>query len=253
MLVLEPSAGKGNIADIIRDQHGTSIQLHTIERCVTLSEILRLKGFEVVGADFIEDCGRSDYDRVVMNPPFEDSQDIQHVMHAYDRLKPGGRLVSIMSPGPFFRQDKSAPHFDNGLKAWKATWRSCPSNPSNPPNALRVLAPAWWLLTRRKADMAKRKPAIQIIDVEFHRHSEWRAFAQGIKRYWTGSLGIPMGTAMHYPLPDVVLKRFDGWSICTTMDNFDSLYPIWDDEWDLRINLSFTYRLEKAHAPHHKP
>jgi 16S rRNA G1207 methylase RsmC len=56
------------------------------------------------------------YDRIVMNPPFENGQDIAHVEHAYELLSPGGRLVTVMSEGPFFRQDKNAASFRNWLE-----------------------------------------------------------------------------------------------------------------------------------------
>jgi hypothetical protein len=46
------------------------------------------------------------FDRIVMNPPFADQQDIRHVMHAATLLKPGGRLVAIMSAGVAFRDDR---------------------------------------------------------------------------------------------------------------------------------------------------
>ena len=36
-----------------------------------------------------------------MNPPFENGRDIDHVTHALSLLKPGGRLVAIMSEGVF--------------------------------------------------------------------------------------------------------------------------------------------------------
>jgi predicted RNA methylase len=37
-------------------------------------------------------------DRVVMNPPFSKGQDLKHVQHALKFLRPGGRLVAIVSP-----------------------------------------------------------------------------------------------------------------------------------------------------------
>lgn len=55
------------------------------------------------------------FDRVVMNPPFTKGQDIAHVRHAYDFLKPGGRIVAIMSEGPFFRSDRKAREFRQWL------------------------------------------------------------------------------------------------------------------------------------------
>jgi len=56
----------------------------------------------------------SGYDRIVMNPPFSDGRDMQHVRHAYDLLKPGGRLVSLMGESVFFRDTQSARDF----RAW---------------------------------------------------------------------------------------------------------------------------------------
>lgn len=107
--VLEPSAGKGNIADLLKDS-GTSPEV--IEVNTTLRDLLKAKGHNVVGTDFLQHTG--EYDRIVMNPPFEQGQDIDHVRHAYDLLKPGGRLVAIMSEGPFFRQSKK----DTSFREW---------------------------------------------------------------------------------------------------------------------------------------
>jgi hypothetical protein len=45
------------------------------------------------------------FDRVLMNPPFDGGRDIDHVRHAVKFLKPGGRLVAIMSAGTEFRED----------------------------------------------------------------------------------------------------------------------------------------------------
>lgn len=112
MAVLEPSAGKGNIADLIREKH-QGADLSVVEWNHSLRSILEAKGHKVVGEDFLEHSG--EYDRIVMNPPFEKGQDIDHVRHAYELLKPGGRLVSIMSEGPFYRSDKKATEFRKWL------------------------------------------------------------------------------------------------------------------------------------------
>jgi len=111
--VLEPSAGKGNIADAIKERHPDA-DLDAIEPVEDLRKILESKGHRLAGRDFTEHEG--DYDKIVMNPPFEDGQDIDHVRRAYDQLKPGGRLVSIMSEGPFFRNDRKATTFRDWLE-----------------------------------------------------------------------------------------------------------------------------------------
>ena len=106
--VLEPSAGKGDIVDAVK---GAGAEVDAIEVVGTLREILEAKGANLVGRDFMEETPRAEYDAVMMNPPFEKGQDMEHVMHAYKFLKPGGTLVAITSPGPFFRNDAKATEF----------------------------------------------------------------------------------------------------------------------------------------------
>ena len=36
---------------------------------------------------------------------------MKHIQHAYSLLAPGGRMVAIMSPSPFFRMDKNSEAF----------------------------------------------------------------------------------------------------------------------------------------------
>jgi predicted RNA methylase len=109
--VLEPSAGCGNIGDALLPLVGAGLDV--IEINYSLQEILKLKGHNLVGSDFLE-CQRR-YDRICMNPPFERGQDIDHVRHAYRLLNPGGRLVSVMSEGTFFRRDRKATDFRTWL------------------------------------------------------------------------------------------------------------------------------------------
>ena len=112
MTVLEPSAGKGDMADAIREAC-PDCDLSTIEISSSLRPILEQKGHRLVGADTFEHHGK--YDRVIMNPPFEAGGDVAHVRHCYSLLKPGGRLVAIMSESPFFREDRYATEFRDWL------------------------------------------------------------------------------------------------------------------------------------------
>ena len=69
-----------------------------------LAEALNLKGYEAVNADFLQCAGiEPDLrpDKIIMNPPFEANQDIDHVLHAWNLLKPGGRIVAIMAGNKF--------------------------------------------------------------------------------------------------------------------------------------------------------
>ena len=111
--VLEPSAGKGDMALAIRSLHPDA-QIDVVEHAYTLRKFLELHGFNLVAHDFMEYNPGPVYDAVVMNPPFEDGQDAIHVMRAYTMLKPGGRLAAIMSSGPFFRAFKR----DQAFRDW---------------------------------------------------------------------------------------------------------------------------------------
>ena len=57
-------------------------------------------------ADFLNIQPDASYDRIVMNPPFAEQDDIRHVMHAFGFLRRNGRLVAIMSAGILFRANK---------------------------------------------------------------------------------------------------------------------------------------------------
>lgn len=99
--VLEPSAGTGNIVRAINDT-GTSCATFAVEINGRLCDGLRELAGYVRCADFIE-CTPENlgtFNRIVMNPPFADAQDIAHIEHALKFLKPGGMLVAICANGP---------------------------------------------------------------------------------------------------------------------------------------------------------
>lgn len=111
--VLEPEGGSGAILDAVKEAAPLAT-LTTYERHASLRDVLALKGYTLAGSDFLEAETVPRFDRVLMNPPFENGQDIEHVRHAFAMLRDGGRLVAIMSPGPFFRQDRKSQEF----RAW---------------------------------------------------------------------------------------------------------------------------------------
>lgn len=106
--VLEPSAGSGAIADALRD---AGHRVECIERHASLCEILAAKGHSVIRGDFLEIGTAGQFDGVVMNPPFENGQDLQHVRRALDSVKHGGVLVAIMGAGVTFRSDSKYADF----------------------------------------------------------------------------------------------------------------------------------------------
>lgn len=99
MSVLEPSAGGGALAKEARVAGGDVV---CIEQDLALVEQLNRDGYVVLCADFLAGGALAPtaiFDRVVMNPPFTKGQDVAHVMQALQFVKPGGRLVAIMSAG----------------------------------------------------------------------------------------------------------------------------------------------------------
>lgn len=95
--VLEPSAGKGDIADAVREAGG---RVTCVEHNTKLCQILRLKGHNTECADFLDwSVSSPKFDAIVMNPPFGNRADSRHVMAAYSLLKPGGKLAAIVSAG----------------------------------------------------------------------------------------------------------------------------------------------------------
>ena len=106
--VLEPSAGHGAIADVVRAYVAGQF-IHVVEIEPSNREVLKEKGYKLIGKDFMKLRKKKRlYDRIVMNPPFSKQQDIDHVLHAWKFLKPGGRLVSVMAGGTEYRQNKKA-------------------------------------------------------------------------------------------------------------------------------------------------
>src|SRR5690606_20268292 len=75
MRVLEPSAGAGHIADELKK---TGAHVDTVEQNGTLRQILKDKDHNLVGSDFLQYNPKEKYDRIVMNPPFEKLQDVDH-------------------------------------------------------------------------------------------------------------------------------------------------------------------------------
>lgn len=105
-LVLEPSAGTGVLAKAARAAGG---KVACVEVQPGLAHELRaLHGFpDTREDDFLRvDPSRFPaFDRIVMNPPFDRGRDCDHVRHAFRFLKPGGRLVAVMSARAEFGTD----------------------------------------------------------------------------------------------------------------------------------------------------
>jgi predicted RNA methylase len=110
--VLEPSCGKGDLADVIYEQGVAA--LTGIELNPDHERDLADKPYKtIVGVDFFGFAKESqhDYTHVIMNPPFARQQDIDHIRAAFGILKSGGILISVVSVSPFFRANKKSVDF----------------------------------------------------------------------------------------------------------------------------------------------
>lgn len=119
--LLEPSAGSGQLLRAIERAHGTHhIDCYAIEiqqrHAESLKAISSLSGATV--ADFLtcDPSGFNPFDAVLMNPPFARQADVDHVLHAWNFLAPGGRLTAIMSTSWTFRQNKKSIAFREWLE-----------------------------------------------------------------------------------------------------------------------------------------
>lgn len=133
ILVLEPSAGTGNLARLAATTNYrvrapgsyASVTPPVIIDCCeiqqNMADALRHEPWTrtVWGQDFLsldpDHCDQ--YDLVLMNPPFDRERDIDHVMHAAKFLKPSGKLVAIMSAGTEFRETRKANAFRDFIES----------------------------------------------------------------------------------------------------------------------------------------
>lgn len=93
---LEPSAGTGGLADKMPKEQTRCVEVSKL-RC----DVLTAKGYDVTHADFIEWSSKTAdrFDRIVMNPPFDQGRWQAHIEAAASLLRPNGRLVSILPAG----------------------------------------------------------------------------------------------------------------------------------------------------------
>lgn len=97
---LDPSAGRGDIADAIRKrgeysrQGDSRYKVDCIEEQPDLCALLAGKGHAIVGHDWMTYEGVSYYDAIVMNPPF--SAGARHLLRAWDFLH-AGEIVCLLN------------------------------------------------------------------------------------------------------------------------------------------------------------
>lgn len=119
--ILEPSAGEGAIVKATRRRFQkafiSAVEIDSPLGGGRASALLNL-GADItyVGVDFLTTTpgGLGTFDAVIMNPPFTRGQDVTHVLHAWEFVRPGGVLVAIVSPAYKFRDTRASRSFKNG-------------------------------------------------------------------------------------------------------------------------------------------
>jgi hypothetical protein len=96
--VLDPSAGTGNILDVIAEKYNDGHRYHkanlyAVEIEPELRAILASKGYPIVGEDFLEYTPTLHFTHVIANPPF--SQGVEHLLYAW-RMIYEGEIVCLL-------------------------------------------------------------------------------------------------------------------------------------------------------------
>jgi hypothetical protein len=116
---LEPEAGDGAIVRVLIEEGFMPDRIYCIEQNAKRCDSLRALGVHIACGDFMRYKHSSGlvFNRILMNPPFEQGQDADHVRKAYTHLAKGGRMAAIVCEGIFFRLDNKAQAFRKWLKS----------------------------------------------------------------------------------------------------------------------------------------
>ncbi|MDX3242476.1 class I SAM-dependent methyltransferase [Streptomyces sp. ME18-1-4] len=125
--VLEPSAGRGAIAEAAAARGAV---VDCIELDAARAEHIRAGEYarEVTAADFFSVKVQRRYQRVIMNPPFADRQDIRHVQRALRFVQPGGLVVAVMYGSLPYRSDRKARDFRARVQESRGTITALPDD-----------------------------------------------------------------------------------------------------------------------------
>lgn len=102
--ILEPSAGKGDIIDIVKKRMELSrgyykkecnFDIDTIEIDENLQHILRGKNYRIVHNNFLTYNTYKNYDLIIMNPPFNEGD--KHLLKAIEMQQNGGKIVCLLN------------------------------------------------------------------------------------------------------------------------------------------------------------
>lgn len=104
-VVLEPSAGKGNIVEWLHANGAASVL--ACESNSDLAEIVKTKADKFIKSDFLKVKAEeiSHIQMIVMNPPF--SQGAKHLLHAWEVAPGGCEIISLLNAETLDKYDYS--------------------------------------------------------------------------------------------------------------------------------------------------
>ena len=91
--ILEPSAGKGDLLEAIRDKWNTTI--YCIEKNSELREVLKGKDYGIIGEDFLKFESDIVFDIILMNPPFDNGT--KHFLKAWNISEGGTEIRCLLN------------------------------------------------------------------------------------------------------------------------------------------------------------
>jgi phospholipid N-methyltransferase len=119
--ILEPSAGQGALVkainNLIPNKRVYCYELMPVNQTF-LNEIDTV---EFIGEDFLNTDNTNAFDVIIANPPFSKNQDIDHIKEMYNRLKPGGRIVTISSKHWRYSNNRKETEFKEWLSEVNAS------------------------------------------------------------------------------------------------------------------------------------
>lgn len=86
-IILEPSAGKGDIINFINNNTRQNVDISAIEKNPDLKAVLLNNDIDVIAEDFLTFETDLHFDLIIMNPPFSNGTD--HLLKAWEILKDG--------------------------------------------------------------------------------------------------------------------------------------------------------------------
>jgi len=114
--ILEPSAGIGALLNSLKRVDITNS--YVLDFCEIQKEFLPyLSGYNHVGEDFMEYTPGRVYEAILMNPPYKSKLAEAHTDHAWECLKPGGVLVTLVGgTGAKYIRDEYSGHIFDEIK-----------------------------------------------------------------------------------------------------------------------------------------